>query len=59
VTIITLHIDADACPVKQEVCRAAEHHLQGSCSCNSRRLLPMIPSPKNVMAGLVPAIHVF
>ncbi|MGA8611536.1 MAG: hypothetical protein WB760_07420 [Xanthobacteraceae bacterium] len=58
-TPISLYIDADACPVKQEIYRAAEHQVQGSYSRNSRRLLPMIPSPQNVMAGLVPAIHVF
>jgi uncharacterized protein YaiI (UPF0178 family) len=37
---ISLFIDADACPVKQEIYRVAERHAQGSCSCNSHRLLP-------------------
>jgi len=23
---IKIYIDADACPVKQEICRVAEHH---------------------------------
>ena len=45
-TPISLYIDADACPVKQEVYRVADRHaLKGR--------------PYNVMAGLVPAIHVF
>jgi uncharacterized protein YaiI (UPF0178 family) len=33
---ILIYIDADACPVKQEIYRVAERHAQGACSCNSR-----------------------
>jgi hypothetical protein len=48
---ITLYIDADACPVKQELYRVAERH--------ARKGVAFKGLPYNVMAGLVPAIHVF
>jgi hypothetical protein len=48
---IALYIDADACPVKQEVYRVAERHaLKG---------IAIGRHPYSVMAGLVPAIHDF
>ncbi len=63
---ITLYIDADACPVKQEVYRVAERHAREGVRL---KVLVVTNSPiavprcsrrnQNVMAGLVPAIHVF
>jgi uncharacterized protein YaiI (UPF0178 family) len=55
--MITLYIDADACPVKQEVYRVAERHaLKGT----ALKVFGISNSPPHgVMAGLVPAIHVF
>ncbi len=50
VATIILYIDADACPVKQEVYRAAERR--------ARKGVPIKARPYSVMAGVVPAIHV-
>jgi uncharacterized protein YaiI (UPF0178 family) len=50
---ISLYIDADACPVKQEVYRVAERHARKSTALKGLCAAPA------VMAGLVPAIYVF
>ena len=46
---ISLHIDADACLVKQDIYRVAEHHAGKGVALKGRSYA--------VMAGLVPAIH--
>jgi len=51
VTPITIYIDADAGPVKQEIYRVGERYARKGDA--SGKL------PYSVMAGLVPAIHVF
>jgi hypothetical protein len=48
---IAIYVDADACPVKQEIYRVAERHALKGVAIKGR--------PYSVMAGLVPAIHVF
>ena len=48
---ITIYIDADVCPVKQEIYRVPEAHALKGADPNAR--------PYGVMAGLVPAIHDF
>jgi hypothetical protein len=64
---ITIYVDADACPVKQEIYRVAERHARKGIA---PEVLVVRNSPKGrcyddpeanhgVMAGLVPAIHVF
>ena len=49
--MITIYVNADDCPVKQEIYRVAERHVRKGLANGSL--------PHSVMAGLVPAIHVF
>jgi hypothetical protein len=69
-TPIAIYIDADACPVKQGIYRVAEGHALKAppSKSSSSPTAPwlsratraiFLPAPYGVMAGLVPAIHVF